>query len=110
MSENKRYTSQCTEDYNFSDILENGEWIGTCHVDCADDFKNILNELHEENEKLKQSQASTLREFIKGTKKIQKLAKENMELKSKLEYAEEVLNNIGYDLVYNETENRWVIE
>ena len=38
------------------------------------------------------------------------LIKENDKLKSKLEYAEKVLNNIGYDLVYDETENRWVIE
>ena len=37
-----------------------------------------------ENEQLKQSQASTLREFEKSTKRIQKLARENEQLKKKL--------------------------
>jgi len=52
---NKRFTSQRTDDYNFSDILDNGKWIGICHVDCEDDFVNKFNELVEENEQLKQS-------------------------------------------------------
>ena len=47
----------------------------------ADVIATALNELIEENQVLKQSQASTLREFEKGTKKIQQLAKENKELK-----------------------------
>lgn len=85
------------------------------YCECVDSYEakqycKKLNELNDKTKMLKESEASTLREFIKGTKKIQKLAKENMELKSKLEYAEEVLNNIGYDLVHNNTENRWVIE
>lgn len=54
MIENKRFTHQRTDDYNFSDILDDGKWIGICHVDCEDDFVNLLNELHEKNEQLKQ--------------------------------------------------------
>lgn len=50
----KRFTSQRTDDYNFSDILDNGKWIGICHIDCEDDFVNKFNELAEENEQLKQ--------------------------------------------------------
>lgn len=50
MSENKRFTSQRTDDYNYSDILDNGKWIGICHVDCEDDFVDKLNELYEEKE------------------------------------------------------------
>ena len=50
----KRFTSQRTDDYNYSDILDNGEWIGICHVDCEDDFVNKFNELADENEQLKQ--------------------------------------------------------
>ena len=49
----KRFTSQRTEDYNFSDILDNGKWIGICHIDCEDDFVNKFNELAEENEQLR---------------------------------------------------------
>ena len=43
----KRFTSQRTDDYNYSDILDNGEWIGICHVDCEDDFVDKLNELND---------------------------------------------------------------
>ena len=53
MTENKRFTHQRTDDYNFSDILDDGKWVGICHVDCEDDFVNLLNELHEENKRLK---------------------------------------------------------
>lgn len=45
----KRFTSQRTDDYNFSDILDDGKWIGICHVDCEDDFVDKLNELADEN-------------------------------------------------------------
>ena len=48
-------------------------------------YCKALNELHGENEQFKQSQANTLREFEKGTKKIQQLAKENEELKQQRE-------------------------
>lgn len=53
MTKNKRFTSQRTDDYNFSDILDNGKWIGICHVDCEDDFVDKFNELYEEKEKYK---------------------------------------------------------
>lgn len=49
----KRFTHQRTDDYNFSDILDDGKWIGICHVDCEDDFVDKFNELAEENEELK---------------------------------------------------------
>ncbi len=43
-------------------------------------------------------------------RKLNKLDYENEQLKSKLEIAEKVLNNVGYDLVYSETEERWIVE
>lgn len=59
----KRFTSERTEDYNFSDIFDNGKWIGICHIDSADDFVRKFNELSEENEQLKQS-VNNLKETI----------------------------------------------
>ena len=57
-----------------------------------EDVVKLLNELttkcsqlEKENEQLKQSQASTLREFEKSTKRIQKLTRENEQLKSTLQ-------------------------
>lgn len=48
----KRFTSQRTDDYNYSDILDNGKWLGICHVDCEDDFVDKLNELNDINQEL----------------------------------------------------------
>ena len=73
----KRFTF--ADGFKIVAIRDNGEIMNSKQV-C-----NKLNELAEENQALKQSHASTLREFQKGTKKIQQLAKENKELKGKLE-------------------------
>lgn len=59
----KRFTSQRTDDYNYSDILDNGKWIGICHVDCEDDFVDKLNELAEEN-KLHKERISLLSSLL----------------------------------------------
>ncbi|WP_407415756.1 hypothetical protein [Methanobrevibacter sp.] len=45
-----------------------------------EDILNLINE----NEELKQANRSTLREFEKGVKKVQQLAKENEQLKSEI--------------------------
>ena len=55
------------------------------HKEIGELFCYELNDLAEENEQLKQSQASTLREFAKATKKIQKLAGKNLNLKQENE-------------------------
>ena len=68
----------------------NGEQLDT--FDYTERLCELLNELVEENEQLKQSQSSTLREFQKGTKKIQQLAKENKELKFQLNLLREQAN------------------
>lgn len=72
----KRFTSARTDDYNFSDILdENGKWMGICHIDSADDFVKKFNELldalnqrteqcdkyYKENEQLKEQLQSILK-------------------------------------------------
>lgn len=41
---------------------------------------------------------------------LNKYDEENKQLKSKLESAEKVLQNIGYELVYSETYEKWLIE
>ena len=51
----------------------------------------LLNELAEENQVLKHSQSSTLREFEKGVKKIQLLSKESQQLKEENEQLKEQL-------------------
>ena len=69
MTENKRFTSQRTDDYNYSDILDNGEWIGICHVDCEDDFVDKFNELNDAKEELEKENEELERE-VSGWKGI----------------------------------------
>ena len=73
MAENKRFISQRTDDYNFSDILDNGKWIGICHVDCEDDFVDKLNELHEKKEILEVQLRSATNEIDKLESEIDML-------------------------------------
>lgn len=84
----KRFTSQRTDDYNFSDILDNGKWIGICHVDCEDDFVNKFNSLHEENQHLRQildlgkTDAKSVVDVLNTQqKKIRTVSKENQQLR-----------------------------
>ena len=92
----KRFTSQRTDDYNYSDILDNGEWIGICHVDCEDDFVDKLNELHEKKEILEVQLKSATNEIDKLMSEINTLTdtchdcckeirEENKELKQTIE-------------------------
>lgn len=82
----KRYTIQLGLNYEIEEIIDH------CKQDKQLNFWEFMTQINEQD------------------KAFKKLKKENEKLKSKLEYAEEILNNIGYDLVHNNTENRWVIE
>lgn len=111
MTENKRFTHQRTDYYNFSDILDNGKWVGICHVDCEDDFVNLLNNSSEENKQLKMENNS-LKLLVQGwealdeekdeqlnkqNQSLKKLKKENEKLKQKIKSINEILNkDIGY--------------
>lgn len=111
MTENKRFTHQRTDYYNFSDILDNGKWVGICHVDCEDDFVNLLNNSSEENKQLKMENNS-LKLLVQGwealdeekdeqlnkqNQALKKLKKENEQLKQKIKSINEILNkDIGY--------------
>ena len=66
MMTEKRFTSERTDDYNFSDILDNGKWIGICHIDSADDFVKKFNELAEENEQLKKGMIEVVDRYIRN--------------------------------------------
>ena len=84
----KRFTSERTDDYNFSDILDNGEWIGICHIDSADDFVKKFNELAEENEELKIQIDDVNNESIGYEEQIEKLLKKNERLKKERNHFE----------------------
>ena len=105
----KRFTSQRTDDYNFSDILDNGKWIGICHVDCEDDFVDKLNELHEKKEILEVQLKGATIEIDKLRSEIdmltdtyhdcckeireenEQLKKENYELNKSVGYLDEIV-------------------
>lgn len=111
MTENKRFTHQRTDYYNFSNILDNGKWVALCHVDCEDDFVNLLNNSSEENKQLKMENNS-LKLLVQGwealdeekdeqlnkqNQALKKLKKENEQLKQKIKSINEILNkDMGY--------------
>ena len=111
MVKKKRFTSERTDDYNFSDILDNGEWIGICHIDSADDFVKKFNELAEENEKFKKA-LKKFKEALKELKEIgdyqaktiQELYDENEQL---LNFKENVFNSIDKKIKRGEQAIEW---
>lgn len=76
----KRFTIDVETENYENAYFENDKFL--CYEDDYDAILNRLNELNEENEWLK----------------------------SKLESAEKVLENIGYELVYSEIYGKWLIE
>lgn len=77
----KRFRVNELGKYNYSEI---GEYIDENHTDSPlrnDELVELLNELHEENENLKQANSQLAKVNREGVKKVQKLAKENEQLK-----------------------------
>lgn len=74
----KRFRSSPTDDNNFADVLDNEKWIGSCHVDCADDFCKKMNELNDENEQLK----GKLKDILELTEKTGMTHLRKAEIKS----------------------------
>ena len=60
-----------------------------------DEVCNLLNELHEENENLKQANSQLAKVNREGVKKVQKLAKENEELKQQNQQYKALLQDMG---------------
>ena len=69
------------------------------------DFLDVINELNDEKERLKRSLNSTARETRKGTKKIQKLSRENNELKKVLKTVINQLYHAQTSLIYEYNTN-----
>lgn len=74
MTENKRYTLEW-ESEEICQVADNGNYMGT------DEVVNRLNELHEENQMLKEEYADDCNEANSLTVKIAELTEENEQLK-----------------------------
>lgn len=90
-----------TEKYRVHDLAkfhysEIGEYIDENHTDRPlrnDIVVDLLNQLNNENEKLKQSNSQLARVNREGTKKVQKLSEENRQLKQTSQDYEDIVNN-----------------
>ena len=92
----KQFTSERTDDYNFSDILdENGKWIGICHIDSADDFVKKFNEL--------------LDALNQRTEQCDKYYKENEQLKAQLKKGEDVCSICKYQYLTKRDTDKYYI-
>lgn len=101
----KRFTSQRTDDYNYSDILDNGKWIGICHVDCEDDFVDKLNELNDKKEQLKKENR-TLKLLVQNWEQLDDEKDEQLEkMNDSLKRLVEKNKQLQQELFESEYEN-----
>ena len=83
----KRFTTKNIICSNYCVWDNNGKPYGN------DEVVELLNELHEENENLKQANSQLAKVNREGVKKVQKLAKENEQLKKQLQSEHQMLQN-----------------
>ena len=97
MTENKRFNVFDVDGTVFLEDHKEGSYhIGekeNVDIPCLNDIADRLNTYADENEDLKQSLSSTVRELRYGVKKVQKLAKENEQLKQVIAENEKLIQS-----------------
>ena len=97
MTENKRFNVFDVDGTVFLEDHKEGSYhIGekeNVDIPCLNDIADRLNTYADEYEDLKQSLSSTVRELRYGVKKVQKLAKENEQLKQVIAENEKLIQS-----------------
>lgn len=94
----KKYRVHDLVKFDYSEI---GEYIGENYTDRPlrnDIVVDLLNQLNDENEKLKQFNSQLARVNREGVKKVQKLAEENEQLKKEINKIKNILLDKEKDL------------